>query len=112
MSDRPAQKPAFCPYIYHDGVDIFLEFDSVVLRFTKSEGGLSKALQHIPNVSRQPGFLTGGQNIADRILSKPKAPKSVKVSRRTLLDREAKARAAKLSDRLKSRVATIVRKMG
>lgn len=111
MSDRPAQRPAFCPFVYHDGVDLFLEFESgTVLRFAFTEGGISKAMRHIPNVTRQPGFLSGGRNIADKVIAVKR--QTVTVSPRTVREREAKARAEKLSDQAKSRVRDIVRKMG
>lgn len=98
------QKPDFCPYIYSDGVDIFLEFDHLVLRFPLTEGGLSKVLKHVPNIARQPGFLSGGQNISN-------GQKLPKVSPRTLRAREAKARAGKLSENAKSRIQEIIKKM-
>ena len=44
-------KPDFCPYIYRDAESLFLEFEGQVLRFTFTEGGLSKALKHIPNIT-------------------------------------------------------------
>lgn len=108
MSDRPPQRPAFCPFIYTDGVDLFLEFNQSVLRFTFTEGGLHKALAHIPNVTRQPGFVRPNSgNIADRVLTKP-----VKVARKTQQAREAKERASKLSDHARATVKNIVRRMG
>ena len=110
MSDRAPQKPDFCPYIYSDGVDIFLEFSTMVMKFTLTEGGLSKALKHIPNVARQPGYLSGGRNIV-ATNNRPK-PKPVTVSSRTLQARAAKARNERLTPEAKSLVRNIVRKMG
>ncbi len=51
------------PLVYHDGVSLYLEFDGHALRFTFSEAGLHKALKHIPNVTKAPGYLSGGRNI-------------------------------------------------
>jgi hypothetical protein len=70
MSDRPAQKPDFCPFIYRTRDEIFLEFDALVLRFPFAEGGLSKALQHIPDIASQPGFAS--RNVADLVMKKMK----------------------------------------
>lgn len=80
MNDRSPQKPAFCPFIYSDGDSIFLEFSTCVLRFPFTEGGLHKALKHIPNVARQPGFVRPNSgNVVDRLL--PKIAKSTKAKR-------------------------------
>jgi hypothetical protein len=112
MSDRPPQKPDFCPYIYSDGVDIFLEFTTMVMRFPLCDGGLAKALKHVPNVARQPGYLSGGSNVIP-INNKPHTPKpKFTISRRTLADREAKARNERLSPDAKNFVRNLVRKMG
>ncbi len=86
-------KPPFCPFIYTDGVELFLEFDKMVLRFAFSEGGLHKALQHVPNIARQPGFLSGGSNLANGHTVKERVARKTPpatVSRRTLQNRETK----------------------
>lgn len=83
-------KPSF-PTIYHDGISIFLEFPSHVLRFPYAEGGLSKALRHVPNVTRHPGYLSGQSNIANRVL--PKLSKTTK-SKREIADFSSEQRNA------------------
>ncbi len=68
MSNK-ATRPAFCPFIYHDGESLYLEFDGQALRFAYTEGGLHRALKHIPNVKAQPGFLSGRSNIANKLIT-------------------------------------------
>jgi hypothetical protein len=52
------------PTIYRSHDTLFLDFGTMVLPFPFTEGGLSKALQHIPNISGpRGGHLTGGANI-------------------------------------------------
>jgi hypothetical protein len=82
------RKPEFCPYIYSDGVKLFLEFDNFVLDFVFSEAGLHKALKHVPNVARQPGYVSGKSNLSNGL--KRKLPE-VKIARKTKSDRAAKA---------------------
>ncbi len=93
-------KPPFCPFIYTDGVKLFLEFDNFVLDFVFTEAGLHKALKHIPNIARQPGFLSGGQNIADRVIVKNRIAKKTptpKVARKTTEDRNLKVLKQRIS---------------
>lgn len=79
-TDHPSHPP-FCPFIYTDGRDIFLEFlgkdgtNPHVLRFAMTEGGLHKALKHVPNVAAMPGFITGNSNVAGRLLANKIKPK-------------------------------------
>lgn len=102
MSNKPS-KPAFCPFIYHDGSTLFLEFDAMVLNFPYTEGGLGKALKHIPNVTKQPGFLSGRSNIASKVLPK------VKIARITKHKREVK-QALSISDRVRNAATALIRK--
>ena len=102
MSAQIAKRPAFCPYVYSDGESLFLEFDSgMALRFPFTEGGLSKALRHIPNVTKQPGFLSGRSNIAQKLLPK------VRVAKATKHKREVKAT---ISEPLRNAASALIRK--
>lgn len=103
MSASRASRPAFCPFAYHDGETLYLEFDSMVLRFPYTEGGLAKALKHIPNVARQPGFLTGRSNILTKVLPK------IKIARKTKHQREVKA-AVSVSDSVRNAATALIRK--
>ncbi len=73
-----SRKPDFCPYIYSDGVKLYLEFDKMVLDFVFTEAGLHKALKHIPNIARQPGFVSGNGNLATKLISLQPARKVVR----------------------------------
>lgn len=42
------------PTIYHDGKSLYLEFEKYALRFAFTEGGLGKALTHIPRIAGKP----------------------------------------------------------
>ena len=79
-------KPPFCPYVYHDRDELFLEFDTLVLRFPFTEAGLSKALHHIPSITQHPGY-TNGRSIAALGLEKMKGH----------VAKRAKAQIAKLA---------------
>ena len=79
-------KPPFCPYVYHDRDELFLEFDTLVLRFPFTEAGLSKALRHIPSITQHPGY-TNGHSIAAFGLEKMKGH----------VAKRAKAKIAKLA---------------
>lgn len=68
-----SKKPDFCPYIYRDERSIYLEFDGMTLAFDFTEGGLGKALKHVPNVALQPGFVASSP-VVNRVL-----PKAIKV---------------------------------
>lgn len=82
-------KPWAAPTIYTDGRSLFLEWPAALdrpahaMRFLLSEGGLAKALRHIPNITSAPGYVTGGSNL----LAKPKPPK-VRVAKTTTARRE------------------------
>lgn len=104
MTATLAKRPAFCPYVYHDNETLFLEFDSgMVLCFTFTEGGLHKALQHIPNVTKQPGFLSGRSNILAKVLP------SIKIAKATKHKREVKA-ATNISEAVKNAATALIRK--
>ena len=81
MSEK-ASRPAFCPFIYRNEVDIFLEFDNMVLRFPKTEGGMAKALKHVPSIEPlvlKPHTCAENGTAAKRVAAK--SPKK-KVSRK------------------------------
>ena len=55
--------PPLCPSIYRDHDTLYLDFGTMVLPFPFTEGGLGKALAHIPNISGpRGGHLTGRSN--------------------------------------------------
>lgn len=57
------KSPPLSPTIYRSHDTIFLDFGTMVLPFPFTEGGLGKALQHIPNISgARGGHLTGRSN--------------------------------------------------
>ncbi len=93
MSAQRASRPAFCPFVYHDGESLYLEFDGQALRFAYTEGGLHRALKHIPNVKRQPGFLSGRSNIANKLITIARGTKHkrkvAKIDKTTLDDVKA-----------------------
>ncbi len=72
---KQAARPAQCPFIYHDGQSLYLEFIGHVQRFAFTEGGLHRALKHIPNITAHPGFLSGRSNIADKLIRIAKGTK-------------------------------------
>jgi hypothetical protein len=55
--------PQFCPMIYHDSTDLWLEFEHIVLKFPFNEAGLHKALKHIPDVTERPGYVQGASKL-------------------------------------------------
>lgn len=70
------KSPFLAPTIYCDTHSIYLEFPGKpgqVLKFPLTEGGLFKALKHVPRIDAVRGQLTGGQNIADKTLFKAPA---------------------------------------
>ena len=97
-------EPRPLPLIYHDGKALYLEFPTHALRFPYTEGGLHKALSHIPSIASQPGYLTGGRNLTD---PPPANGKIARVSRAT-----ARARTIRnFSPAQRAAAAEIVRKM-
>jgi hypothetical protein len=58
------------PTIYCNHESLFLDFGTMVLPFPFTEGGLGKALAHIPNISGpRGGHLTGRGNIASKVVN-------------------------------------------
>ncbi len=56
--------PPLCPSIYRDADTLYLDFGTMVVPFPFTEGGLGKALAHIPNISgARGGHLTGRSNM-------------------------------------------------
>lgn len=95
------RKPDFCPFIYTDGVKLFLEFDQMVLDFVFTEAGLHKALKHIPRIDQQPGYISGGRNINGKAVLRnhiARRKPEVKIARGTASGREV----AKWRDLLKT----------
>ncbi len=78
-------KPLIPPTIYHDGRNIYLEWSSHVQRLPFTEGGLSRALKLIPHIASTPGYVSGGSNIADKLLDTRKA----KIATKTAAKRDA-----------------------
>jgi hypothetical protein len=99
-------KPDFCPYIYSDAESLFLEFDGLVLRFPLTEGGLSKALKHIPCIASQPGFVTGNSNFPRPASLINHIARNAKVAPKT----ERERRLAKVSDRTKQAAMELIRR--
>jgi len=77
-------KPMIPPTIYHDGVNLYLEWSGHAQRFPFTEGGLAKALKLIPHVASSPGYVTGRSNIAGKLLD----TRATKVARKTATARE------------------------
>jgi|SRR5215469_9056365 len=78
-------KPVIPPTIYHDGVNLYLEWSGHAQRFPFTEGGLAKALKFIPHIASSPGYVTGRSNIASKLLD----TRAAKVARKTAAAREA-----------------------
>lgn len=76
-------KPSFAPRIYRDHRYLYLELadGQQTLRFEFTDDGLHKALKLIPSITDQPGYLSGGANIFDRIVIDKM--KNVKVDKAT-----------------------------
>jgi hypothetical protein len=51
MTATKASRPAHCPFVYHDRDNLYLEFEGMVLTFAFTEGGLTRALKHIPDIT-------------------------------------------------------------
>ena len=78
-----APKPSWAPSIWRDSRgNMYAQFGQDVLRFEYTDGGLNKLLRLIPAIEAQPGYISGGQNIADHVLRKP-----IKVSAKTERER-------------------------
>lgn len=90
-------KPFSPPTIYHDGASLFLELPGSpgqTFRFPFTEGGLSKALRFVPNIAKQPGYLTGSSNLLKAALPKAKLAKRTAASRIRATFSEAAREAA------------------
>ena len=96
-------KPLSPPIIYHDGINLYLEWSAYAQRFPFTEGGLAKALKFIPHIASTPGYVTGRSNIADKILTTRKA----KIARKTTLRREI----AQATEGMKQSAISAIRKM-
>ena len=95
-------KPQPFPVIYHDGQNLYLEFPGspgFVLRFAYTEGGLHKALKHIPSIKA----LASPTEVLNH-LSKGPQPR---VARSTARKREL----AKASPGVRSAATSLIRKL-
>jgi hypothetical protein len=64
------KSPPLSPTIYRSADTLYLDFGTLVLPFPFTEGGLGKALAHIPNISGpRGGHLTGNGNIASQVIN-------------------------------------------
>lgn len=99
-------KPSFCPFIYRDQHHIYLEFERQVLRFPFTDGGLFKALRHIPNIQDQPGYLTGLRNVTADVLEPGHVARKTKtkVSPRS----EAERRIARFSPKTRAALGSVI----
>jgi hypothetical protein len=77
IKERTMTKPpAFCPYIYRDSQNLYLEFEKMTLKFAFCDAGLHKALAHIPDITTAPGYsVMHVGNITNRT-TRPKLPKT------------------------------------
>lgn len=66
---KPLPKaPVNGPSIYRDHDTLYLDFGTMVVPFMFTEGGLAKALKHIPNIAGpRGGHVTGASNISARL---------------------------------------------
>ena len=93
------------PTIYTDGQAIYLEFPGHVLRFAYSEGGFSKALKHVPNITLTPGYVGRPGNVP---MSKLISGRIAKIAKST----QRKRAILNVSAEVKAEAADIIRKMG
>jgi len=80
--------PPLSPTIYRSADTLYLDFGTMVLPFPFTEGGLSKALTHIPNLSGpRGGHLTGRSNFPKVVSLKGHVAKVTKFrGKRPILD--------------------------
>jgi hypothetical protein len=64
-------KPPTYPLIYHDHLNLYLEFPGrsppLVMKFIFTEGGLQRALRHIPNIAPKAGHSPSLSRVAPKI---------------------------------------------
>ena len=102
-------KPLPAPHyaiIYRDGDSLYLEFPTLVLRFPFTEGGLHKALKHIPNSDNHPGYVARNGNIPDHTTDV--SGKIARISPSTKRKREV----SKFTAKQRSAVSDLLRKRG
>jgi hypothetical protein len=108
MTTQDVAKPKWALCVWKDtNGNLFAQFEGgYVHKFVQTEGGLSKLLRLIPFVESQPGFLSGGQNIADKIIRQRK----IKVARKERekravqpLDRATEERMRSIAKRLEEK---------
>ena len=102
---KPTPHPHYA-IIYRDGDSLYLEFPTLVLRFPFTEGGLHKALKHIPNSSAHPGYVARNGNIPDHTTDV--SGKIARISPATKRKREV----AKMSQHQRSSISDLLRKRG
>jgi hypothetical protein len=96
-------KPLAPPVIWHDGINIYLEWSGYAQRFAFTEGGLGKALKSIPHIASTTGYVSGRSNIATKLLDTRKA----KIARKTA----AKRTVAQATDRQIQSAQEMLRRM-
>lgn len=101
-------KPAFCPFIYRDQHHIYLEFTNHVQRFPFTDGGLFKALRHIPSILDQPGYLSGLRNITEDILEPGHVARKTKAKAKISPRTEAERRIARFSPKTRAALGSVI----
>jgi hypothetical protein len=96
-------KPLSPPIIYHDGIDLYLEWSGYAQRFPFTEGGLAKALKFIPHIASSPGYVTGRSNIANKLIT----TRIAQISRKTATQRTI----AQATEGMKQSAISAIRKM-
>jgi hypothetical protein len=101
-----ASKPTWAPCVWKDNQGrIFAQFaDGYVHMFQLTE--ISKLIKIIPTVESQPGFVSGGQNVADTIIKRTKAREARKAREKRAvqpLDEATASRIANLAKRLEEK---------
>ena len=102
---KPLPMPHYA-IIYRDGDSLYLEFPTLVLRFPFTEGGLQKALKHIPNSNAHPGYVARNGNIPDHTTDV--SGKIARISPSTKRKREV----SKFTAKQRSAVSDLLRKRG
>lgn len=96
-------KPFVAPTIYHDGVNLYLDWVTYVQKFPFTEGGLAKALKLLPHIASHPGYLTGRSNIADKLLDS----RNAKIAKKT----QAKREIAKITEGQRTSISETLKRI-
>jgi len=101
---KVTEMPNWAPRVWRTkGGKLFALFGHDQVMFDATDGGLGKLLKLIPFIEDQPGYISGRQNIADHVLSKP-----IKVSKQS----ERKRRAQNMDPKRKSLIHDLMQKHG